>query len=98
LKPGNIFLTQLGDFKIGDFGASKDFSSAGTETATLAGTKCYFSYELKKAFMEIEMTGETKARLNWYKSDVISLALIILNMLRLVELPPLNIPATAVKT
>ena len=55
----------------------------------------YFSYELKKAYAEYQMEGEWNLEINWAKSDVVSLALMVVNMKRLGEKGDLNIPRTA---
>ena len=95
LKPANVFLTSEGDFKVGDFGQAK-YQNEGTHTATsLQGTFMYFSYELKKAYADFQMEGEWNLQINWAKSDVVSLALMIVNMKRLQEKGDLNIPRTA---
>jgi len=55
----------------------------------------YFSHELKKAYAEYQMEGEWNLEINWAKSDVVSLALMVVNMKRLGEKGDLNIPRTA---
>ena len=87
-------MTREGDFKIGDFGISKCNMDA-TKAATISGTMAYFSYELKKAYIEFELSGERKAAINWHKSDMVSLGLFIINMKRLEEKADLNFPRTA---
>merc|ERR1712045_299558 len=85
IKPGNIFLTLDGDFKLGDFGSAHSFTEQ-THVAILSLTTAYCAYETKQAYYN----GQVNARLNWTKADVCSVALVILDMIRLKAKPSLN--------
>jgi serine/threonine protein kinase len=84
-----MFIKENGDFKVGDFGLSKSCLERSMNILTVTGTHIYMSYKL----MEVAMLGNsTGIRHNVYKSDVMSLAITIINMARLEESGGLNIP------
>lgn len=75
LKPANIFLEkEVGEYKIGDFGASK-MASEEAAINTLQGTAAYMSPELRAA-----STGLQPPEYNPFTSDVYSLGMTWLSM------------------
>lgn len=69
LKPDNIFLTSIGQVKLGDFGVSKIVESTNAGTLSMAGTPLYMSPEMIKA--------EEKYN---HKTDIWSLGCILYEM------------------
>ena len=45
MKPANIFLSETGAVKLGDFGLSRSFTSSTTLSSTVCGTPYYLSPE-----------------------------------------------------
>ena len=88
IKPQNIFLSENGQLKVGDFGsASRSLVDNGEEGSTLVGTPLYLSPALRNEFIK-KIMGYPVARVahNPYKSDMFSLGMTFLHMARLV--PP----------
>ena len=84
LKPSNLLLDEnYEQIYLIDFGISKDLiTNANIESKALltaAGTPLYFSPEVHKAYNSME-ESENRIKLNPFKSDVYSFALIILEM------------------
>lgn len=85
IKPSNIFVSDTGDFKIGDFGVSRSLDSA-SGGVTMAGTLNYMAPEISK--------GQSVS----FRTDMYSLGLVLYrlcnaNRAPFVVLPPA--PATA---
>lgn len=87
IKAENIFLTNEGQVKVGDFGSSRYMAIAHMQ-ATLAGSPLYLSPLLKAAYL----ARQTRATHNVYKSDVYSLGVTMLYVLSLT--PPLSLMET----
>ena len=80
IKPDNFLITWAGDFCTIDFGVSKEISqNATTESATITGTPMYLSYELEEARAKGLDVREMRS-INWFKSDVMSLAISVIFM------------------
>jgi serine/threonine protein kinase len=91
IKPHNIFYKQGLTFKLGDFGVSKKELTGATATQkTLVGTPLYFSPLCAKAFLQLELGGQTTVTHDMYKSDVFSLGLTFLRMASLKSVRGLN--------
>lgn len=57
LKPGNVFVTESGDLKLGDFGIARDTHEQDiTDTGQTVGTYCYMAPELVRG--ERAITGQ----------------------------------------
>lgn len=69
LKPDNIFMTSIGQVKLGDFGVSKIVENTNAGTLTMAGTPLYMSPEMIK--------GENKYS---FPTDIWSLGCILYEM------------------
>lgn len=78
LKPDNIFLSQQGQVKIGDFGSAK-WQAELMDFTTLRGTPMYLSPKLRLAMSR----GETLVSHNVYKSDVYSLGLTMVALMKM---------------
>lgn len=85
IKPQNVLVTGT-DFKLGDFGWSRRFRHEEDHYSSLCGTPSYLSPALHGALIAFQK----QVHHNPYKSDVFSLGLTILSMLRLHEHPRLN--------
>jgi hypothetical protein len=46
IKPGNIFISSFGDFKLGDFGIAREMDKAGGSMSTKIGTPAYMAPEI----------------------------------------------------
>lgn len=79
IKPGNIFVSQNGTFKLGDFGVAKTMNNMGT-VMTKAGTYTYMAPELYK--------GEK----NSASVDIYSLGMVMYQLLNYNRDPFLPIP------
>ena len=88
IKPRNLFLSNEGKLKIGDFGESRHgLHALVTRTYQVSGTVIYFSPLLFKAYLDI-IKGKNPSgniRHNPVKSDVYSLGLTILHMASLAK-------------
>ena len=71
---------------MGDFGAAISMTSDSAFVSHVIGTPKYMAYETKKAYLN----QESRAKINWTKADVMSVAIMILNMARLATTPGLN--------
>lgn len=91
IKPQNVLITGTA-FKLGDFGWSRRIRDEESFTS-LSGTPNYLSPALHDAFLMYQK----QVLHNPYKSDVFSLGLTILNMVRLQEHPALNSSAATLK-
>ena len=78
LKPDNIFLSLQGLGKIGDFGSAK-WQAELMDFTTLRGTPMYLSPKLRLAMSK----GETMVSHNVYKSDVYSLGLTMVALMKM---------------
>lgn len=86
LKPDNILIEETSNHKfktfLVDFGISKKLISNSIKNTTVLGTYSYFSPELHISKIKNEKNNESKKfKINSIKSDVYSLALIILELL-----------------
>lgn len=79
IKPGNIFVSQNGTFKLGDFGVAKTMNNMGT-VMTKAGTYIYMAPELYK--------GEKSSA----SVDIYSLGMVMYQLLNYNRDPFLPIP------
>lgn len=79
IKPGNIFVSQNGTFKLGDFGVAKTMNNMGT-VMTKAGTYTYMAPELYK--------GEKSSA----SVDIYSLGMVMYQLLNYNRDPFLPIP------
>ena len=84
IKPQNVLLTGT-TFKLADFGWSRRLREEDRFTS-LSGTPNYLSPVLHEAYLMYQK----QVLHNPYKSDVFSLGLTVLSMVRLVERPELN--------
>lgn len=82
IKPHNLFLTSDGHIKLGDFGSSS-FSPLDTST-TIQGTPLYLSPKLRSAYKRMLDTPDLiTTRHNVFKSDVFSLGVTMMHLVRL---------------
>ena len=79
IKPGNILIFADGDFKICDFGVSREVGQ-DTMFETLVGTPQYFSYELMNAFVDRYEVQDASRTFDWFRNDVMSLAIVVIHM------------------
>lgn len=85
IKPSNIFVSDSGEFKLGDFGVSRSLDSANGGV-TIAGTLNYMAPELNR--------GQSVS----FRSDIYSLGLVLYRLCNanrppFVELPPAPVTA-----
>jgi serine/threonine protein kinase len=78
LKPENVFLSINGTVKIGDFGSAK-WQAELLDFTTLRGTPLYLSPKLRTAMSK----GEAMVSHNVYKSDVYSLGLTMVALMKM---------------
>lgn len=103
IKPKNVFMTNDGLLKIGDFGESRQgLQALVTQTTQIKGTIAYFSPLLFQAYVDTIKGRNTSGdvRHNPVKSDVYSLGLSFLHMALLskpLELNNLDIGAEALQ-
>ena len=84
VKPQNIFLDRETCVKVGDFGSSTALADADTAALfSLQGSPFYLSPELKAYYLSYLASGLTGVRHDPYKSDVYSLGVMVLFMVRL---------------
>lgn len=76
IKAQNIFITEDGDFRVGDFGSSK-IIIGNKENHTISGTESYLSPELREGYHEyLNRRGGLQIKYSPFKSDVYSLGLV----------------------
>ena len=82
IKPQNVFLSRESTIKVGDFGSSSsltDFASS----LSLQGSPFYLSPELKSHYIRCMTEGQTRIQHDPFKSDIYSLGVMVLFMVRL---------------
>jgi len=97
IKPSNLFLTDAAGFKVGDFGCAKSLDSALEHS--MAGTPLYLSPILRRAFTQ-QLLGQQIGPVehNPYKSDVFSLGLTLVFLLKPSAVSILGNPAELTTT
>ena len=84
IKPQNVFLRPPNEIKLGDFGSSTSFARADSVASfSLQGSPFYLSPELKACYIHYLTHGVNSVRHDPYKSDVYSLGVMVLLMVRL---------------
>ena len=82
IKPHNMFLDDQNSVKLGDFGATK--KAAGVGDFTLQGSPLYLSPVLRQAYaQEAKQNHASRPHHNPYKSDIYSLGVSFVHMIRL---------------
>ena len=83
IKPQNIYVTNCGEYKVGDFGSSK-FLQFDQNEHTISGTTNYLSPEMRHGYREYDKrNGGLHIEYDPIKSDVFSLGLVFIYFIRM---------------
>lgn len=82
IKPQNIFISHESTIKVGDFGSSSSLTDLAT-SLSLQGSPFYLSPELKSHYIRCMTEGQTRIQHDPFKSDIYSLGVMVLFMVRL---------------